>query len=159
MSADDDELVDAAMVAAQAIVGLIATSVLELEDRVTLTQLRTLVLVASRGPLNLNALADGLGVHPSNATRICDRLVRAGLLERQASAEDRRHLVLRLSGDGRALLDQLRSRRRDAVSHALAEVQPTDRGPMASALRTLAEGLGERYDESLGKLGWVPRER
>ena len=52
------------------------------EDTVTLTQFRALVIIASRGPLHLAALADAMGVHPSNATRACDRLVAAGLLDR-----------------------------------------------------------------------------
>ena len=50
-----------------------------MEDTVTLTQFRALVIIASRGPLHLAALADAMRVHPSNATRACDRLVAAGL--------------------------------------------------------------------------------
>jgi hypothetical protein len=43
----------------------------------TLPQLRVLVVIASRGPQNLAGVAQGLGVHSSNATRACDKLVEA----------------------------------------------------------------------------------
>lgn len=74
---------------------------------VTLPQLRLLVMVSSRGPLNLGAVAAGLGVHPSNATRAVDRMVGAGLLSRSDDPTDRRNLVLELTPAGQALVDQV----------------------------------------------------
>jgi len=62
-----EEQIDAIMLAAQALVGVTAQSVAEVEDLVTLPQLRVLVLVAGRGPLNLQALAMAMGIHPSSA--------------------------------------------------------------------------------------------
>ncbi|WP_354263237.1 MarR family transcriptional regulator [Arthrobacter sp. OAP107] len=44
-------------------------------------QLRVLVLIHTRGPQNPGGVAAELGVHASNATRVCDRLVAAELLE------------------------------------------------------------------------------
>jgi DNA-binding MarR family transcriptional regulator len=60
------------------LVAIRAQSVAAVDDVVTLPQLRVLVMVSSRGPLNLGAVAAGLGVHLSNATRAVDRMVRAG---------------------------------------------------------------------------------
>src|SRR5665647_150809 len=91
------EQVDAMMLALQALVGLAAQSVTQVEDRVTLPQLRILVLIASRGTMNLNALAEAMDIHPSNASRSCDRLVAAGLIRRTESSVDRRNLVLELT--------------------------------------------------------------
>src|SRR5690348_15189152 len=76
---ENEEEIDAIMLAVQALVGVAAQSVTEVEDRVTVPQLRVLVLVASRGTMNLNTLAETMGVHPSNASRACDRLVAGGL--------------------------------------------------------------------------------
>ena len=87
-AAETAEQVDAIMLALQALVGVAAQSVTEVEDRVTLPQLRVLVLVASRGSLNLNAVAEAMEVHPSNASRSVDRLVAAGLLRRTESIKD-----------------------------------------------------------------------
>src|SRR4051794_35125418 len=85
--ADD---VEATMLAARALVGISAKSLAQVDDVVTPPQLRVLVMIASRGPLNLGAVARGLGVHPSNATRACDRLVAAGLGGRRRAPRHRR---------------------------------------------------------------------
>jgi len=69
--------VEAVMAAARVLVAVSAQSVTAVEDIVTLPQLRVLVMVASRTAPNLNAVANGMGVHPSNATRTVDRLVSA----------------------------------------------------------------------------------
>jgi DNA-binding MarR family transcriptional regulator len=86
--------VEAVMLAARVLVGVSAQSVAALDDTVTLPQLRVLVMVSSRGQLNLGAVAAGLGVHASNATRTVDRLVVAGLISRSEDPTDRRHLAL-----------------------------------------------------------------
>ena len=82
------------LAASRVLVGVAARSLAAVEDTVTLTQVRALVIIASRGPLHLTALAEDMGVHPSNATRACDRLVAAGLLDRRDNPADRRHLLL-----------------------------------------------------------------
>jgi hypothetical protein len=61
----DPEQVDAVMLAMRVLVAVTAQSVAELDERVTLPQLRVLVVIASRGPQNLAAVAQGLGVHSS----------------------------------------------------------------------------------------------
>jgi len=49
------------------------------------------VIIASRGPPHLAALADACSVHPSNATGTCDLLVAAGLADRPGrTRRDRR---------------------------------------------------------------------
>ena len=76
-----EEDVDAVMLAARVLVAVVARSVAEVEAVVTLPQLRILMLVTTRGQINLGTVAEALGVHPSNASRACDRLVYgAGLL-------------------------------------------------------------------------------
>lgn len=142
------------MLAAQALVGVTAQSVAEVEDLVTLPQLRVLVLVASRGALNLQALALAMGVHPSNATRACDRLVAAGLLRRGESSVDRRNLVLVLTDDGQQLVDAMVQRRRRAVARVLGQVPMTRRRTLAAAMRAFGLAAGEAPAGSAWKLGW-----
>jgi hypothetical protein len=57
--------VEAVVLATRLLVAISAQSVAAVDDVVTLPQLRVLVMVSSRGPLNLGAVAAGLGVHPS----------------------------------------------------------------------------------------------
>jgi DNA-binding MarR family transcriptional regulator len=149
-----EEQVDAIMLAAQALAGVTAQSVAEVEDLVTLPQLRVLVLVASRGPLNLQALAHAMGIHPSNATRACDRLVAAGLLRRSESSIDRRNLVLGLTDEGQQLVDAMVERRRRAIVRLLEQVPANRRRPLASAMRTFGLAAGEAPARDAWKLGW-----
>jgi DNA-binding MarR family transcriptional regulator len=149
-----DAQIDAVMLAAQALVGVTAQSVAEVEHLVTLPQLRVLVLVASHGTLNLNALAQAMGIHPSNATRACDRLVAAGLLKRRDSEADRRNLVLELTDQGRQLVESIVARRRAAIAAVLARVPAHRRRSLVTAMRTFAQDAGEIPVGSAWKLGW-----
>lgn len=146
--------VDAAMLAAQALIGVAAQSVSEVEDRVTMPQLRVLVLVATRGPFNLNALADALGVHPSNATRACDRLVALGLLLRTESTVDRRNLFLGLTPDGQLLIDTLLEHRRAAMGAVLARLPDHFREALVGALLAFGAAADEAPGSQAWKLGW-----
>lgn len=148
------EQVDAIMLAVQALVGIAAQSVVEVEDRVTLPQLRALVLVASRGPLNLNALAEAMGVHASNASRACDRLVAAGCLRRTESALDRRSLTLELTAEGQAMIDELVEHRREAIARVLESVPDGRRKAVVNAMRAFGTAAGESSTRSAWRLGW-----
>jgi DNA-binding MarR family transcriptional regulator len=147
--------VEATMLAARALVGISAQSLAEVDDAVTPPQLRVLVMIASRGPLNLGAVARGLGVHPSNATRACDRLVAAGLLDRRDDPADRRNLYLQLTEPGRTLVDEVMDRRRHAIAAVLDRMPALQRTALVPVLVTFAAAAGEMVDEHLWSLGWT----
>lgn len=142
------------MVAAQALVGVAAQGVSEVEDRVTLPQLRVLMLVSTRGGLNLGALAEAMGVHPSNASRACDRLVEAGFLQRSESTLDRRNLMLQLTSDGNELIDELIDHRRAAITAILGQMPESRRRTLASAMLSFAQAADATHAGSAWKLGW-----
>ena len=52
------------------------------------------------GKLTVGELAERLAIKPHSAVGMTDRLVEAGLVVRQASARDRRQVVLRLTAAG-----------------------------------------------------------
>ena len=56
------------MDATRVLVAVVAQSVAEVEDTVTVPQLRVLVMLHGHGRLNLGAVAAGLGVHASTAS-------------------------------------------------------------------------------------------
>jgi DNA-binding MarR family transcriptional regulator len=147
--------VEATMLAARALVGISARSLAEVDEVVTPPQLRVLVMIASRGPLNLGAVARVLGVHASNATRACDRLVAAGLLSRQDDPADRRNLYLELTAQGQALVDGVMDRRRRAIAEVLDRMPALQRTALVPVLESFAEAAGEPHDEHLWSLGWT----
>src|SRR4249919_3401984 len=100
-----------------------AVRALESVDRsVSVPQMRVLVLLWTGEPLNLSAVADGLGVNASNASRTCDRLVAAGLVDRGELAVDRRHVTLTLTERGRAFVEALMERRERELALIVARM-------------------------------------
>ncbi|MEZ5295760.1 MAG: MarR family transcriptional regulator [Ilumatobacteraceae bacterium] len=55
--------------------------------------------------LPVGELADGLINRAADATRLVDRMVRAGLAERLANPDDRRSVLVRATADGRAAFE------------------------------------------------------
>ncbi len=153
------EQVDAVMLATRVLVAVSARSIAAIEDQVTLPQFRVLVMIASRGPLNLRSVAEGLGVHPSNTTRTCDRLVAAGLLTRHDDPADRRNLVLELTAAGQRLVDDVTRDRRDTIAAVLAGMQRSSRDMLAVALTAFA-AAGNETDPDRGAwaLGWTTED-
>jgi DNA-binding MarR family transcriptional regulator len=125
------------------------------DDVVTLPQLRVLAMVSNRGPLNLGAVATGLGVHPSNATRAVDRMVGAGLLSRSDDPTDRRNLVLELTPAGQALVDKVMNERRSAIAKILNRMPASRRRALVPVLRSFAIAAGEVPAEAAWSLGWT----
>ncbi len=143
---------DALLVAARAIVGIVARSLDEVDAELAPPQLRALMIVATRGAMNLAELSTWMGVHPSNATRAVDGLVRGGLAERTESAADRRHTILSLTSRGRALIDRIIAARREAFGAVLAEMDPADRRRLGPALASFATAADE--PEGPDRPGW-----
>lgn len=119
-----DPVVDAVLAAAPVLVAISVRSLAATGDVVTVSQLRVLMLVAGRSGVNVAAVAVELGVHRSNATRVVDRLVRAGLLTRVPDPADRRRLVVELTDDGRRLVTDVDDHRRAEIATVLARIPP-----------------------------------
>lgn len=99
-------------------------------------QLRALMVVEQCDGVNLRGLAAAMGILLSSASRLCDRLVAAGVLEREPGRVDRREIALHLTAAGRNLLDELRAERRSLISAVLTRMSPAGR---QSLLRGLQE--------------------
>lgn len=155
-TAADRETVEAVMAAARVLVGLSARSVAAVDDVVTLPQLRVLMMVASRERVNLAAVATALGVHPSNGTRIVDRLVQAGLLHRGDDPADRRNLVLELTADGGDLVERITAHRRAAIVQILDDMPAGRRTEIGPVLHAFAAAGGEvSADDAVWSMGWT----
>ncbi|HEY7175691.1 MAG TPA: MarR family transcriptional regulator [Micromonosporaceae bacterium] len=113
--------------------------------RVSPTQLRVLTWLKSYGPTNVNGLAESLGVGPSSASRLCDRLEALGLLRRSADPRDRREVQVLVTPDAERLLDEMSRRRRQALDEVLALMPEAARLELARSLTAFsvaADALG-----------------
>ena len=145
--------IDAVMEASRVLVAVIARSIAETDPALTVPQMRVLTIVNRDGPLNLNAVARALGVHPSNATRTCNRLVEAGLLDRRDNPADRRNIVLTLTPEGRALWTGVMDHRRRAIEQVVRRLAPGERDQLAAGLTAFARAAEEPLEEETGVLG------
>lgn len=148
-----DEVVDAVLTASRALVAIAARSLADAGEEVTLTQYRSLIILASRGPESVAALAEALAVTPPTASRLCDRLVRKGLVRRRAARHDRRQVRIALTERGRRLVARVTARRRAEITGLLATVPREEQLSVIVALRRLSAGAGEIPEQDWSS-GW-----
>jgi DNA-binding MarR family transcriptional regulator len=116
------------------------------ELELTLPQAQVL-RVLRRGAMPTGQLASELRISAPAITQLTDRLIRKGLIERRATADDRRCVIVALSERGANLVNQFRKRRRDVFSRALADLSEADRKQVIEVLRKVVKAL-ERYEAS-----------
>jgi DNA-binding MarR family transcriptional regulator len=138
------------------LVAVAARSIAQVDDSVTLPQYRALVALAARGPQNVGALAEELGVHPSTATRMCDRLVDRDLIRRETSTASRREVIVELKPAGTHLLTRVTAERRREIRRIVGNVPDAVRAPMVDALQAFSDAAGEVPDQAWAA-GWDSR--
>ena len=141
-----DGEVDVAVRVSRVFAGITAEAIAQAGDGVTLPQLRVLVLASASGGLDMTSVAEALDVHISNASRLCERLVQAGLLLRRGSAADRRHVELTLTAAGAELVAAVTAHRRDVVTRALRVMSPQQRSSVAEAMAVFADVVDEQLE-------------
>jgi DNA-binding MarR family transcriptional regulator len=100
-----------------------------------LTLLQAQVLrVLRRGPMPTGQLAAELRISAPAITQLTDRLVRKGLIERQAAVDDRRCVLIALSTKGKRLVDQFRKRRAELFHNALATLDEREQEQVLKVL-------------------------
>ena len=149
----DDTVVDAVLTASRVLVAIAARSLGNVADEVTMTQYRTLVVLASRGPQSLADLAEAADVTPPTATRMCDRLVRKGLVVRRHDRCDRRLIRLTLARRGHELVAAVTERRRTEIAQLLEAIPAEQQDVLVDALGFLNAATGE-VPEQDWSTGW-----
>ena len=150
---EQDSVVDAVLSASRVLVAIAARSLADAGEEVTLTQYRSLVVLASRGPQSMAALAEAVAVTAPTASRLCDRLVKKGLVRRRTDRSDRRQVRIGLTEAGRHLIDTVSTRRRQEITDLLASIPPKTQRSVATALAQLAKSAGE-VPEQDWSTGW-----
>jgi DNA-binding MarR family transcriptional regulator len=98
------------------------------------------------GELPVGGLAEALGLHKSNASRLADALAAKGFVRRAPSDDDGRAVVLSLTAAGRKTHDAIR-----------AQIERRHAAILAAFPRPLRRGfvrlLGELAAEAAGRVG------
>jgi DNA-binding MarR family transcriptional regulator len=156
MEDDLNDFVTALLTASRALVGVSARSLGGVEEKVTLSQFRTLVVLHAHGDSRLNRLSERLQVNASTTLRTVDRLIAAGLVARKENPDDRREVLLQLTRRGRQLVEDVTARRRDAIATIVRGMPTKQRAAMVEALMSFAEAADEplAVGDSATLLGW-----
>jgi DNA-binding MarR family transcriptional regulator len=103
----------------------------------SLTEASCLAVIGRRGPMPLNEIAASEHLSAPSVTKTITRMEEAGLIDRLNDPTDRRVSLVTLSKKGRALVDQIRSRRNAFLLLRLQELSPADLEAVEQALPIL----------------------
>jgi DNA-binding MarR family transcriptional regulator len=108
----------------------------------TMAQLKAVMLLVRTGGMRSRELADNLGIAPSAATPLVDRLVDQKLARREDDAGDRRIIWIRPAPKARAVHDQLLDASEQVLADVLSELPAADRAVVKESVRMLADAAG-----------------
>ncbi|MFD8325653.1 MarR family winged helix-turn-helix transcriptional regulator [Streptomyces lydicus] len=156
---DVDAVTRAVLTASRVLVGVSARSLSAVEGKVTLSQFRLLVVLSVHGTTNLSRVAELLGVNPSTAMRMIDRLITVGFADRQANPDNRRETLIQLTADGHRVVDEVTTRRGEEIAAIVGRMDPAQGTALVEALTAFTEAAGEPPAPSAGHdaypLGWT----
>jgi DNA-binding MarR family transcriptional regulator len=111
------------------------------ETGISASQLSALSTIDRCGPVTLGDLATAEQVQPPSMTRVVSHLEETGLVERQVCERDRRVTRVRVTSEGRELLQLSRTRKDAYLARRLQTLEDGDRFKMAAAVAVLEQIL------------------
>ena len=144
---------EATLTTSRALLGVVARSVSEALEMVSLPQFRVMVVLAGNGPMRMGALAQRVGAIPSTFSRSVDRMEKGGWVRREHSPDSRREVLIHLTPHGEQLVSHVTNRRRLEIEEILAQLKPEDRRAVGRAFALFAAAAGEPLPEDLIVLG------
>jgi DNA-binding MarR family transcriptional regulator len=105
----------------------------------SMAQLKAVMLLCRAGRARSRELADGLGIAPSAATPLVDRLVEHKLARREDDPADRRIVWILPTRKAQAICDELLHTSSDVLDDVIREVPARDRQAVKESVRLLAE--------------------
>ena len=141
METSDREVADALLDVGRALMGVTLRSVAAAPVPLTVPQHRVLLLVATDGPRRVGALAADLGVNQSSASRLVDRLVAQGLVQRLPDPADGRASLVALSAHGKEVLAAVHRLRLAAVLDVVAAMRVRARPEVLELLAEVSAAM------------------
>ena len=122
---------------ARMVVGISARAADQL-GALSVVQLRALTTLRDLRAGNLGQLAASMGIAVSTASRLVDRLVAAGVVDRQPSPRSRREVALVITDRGRELLERYDDLRLDELRSLVGRMTPSRRSDVLDALAEMS---------------------
>lgn len=109
----------------------------ETHTGLTPTQVAALATLQRQGPVPVGMLADAEQISAPTATKVIDKLARAGLVERRTDPGDRRVSLVAVTASGHDLLATTRQHKTAWLSMRIAALDPADRARLLDAIEVL----------------------
>jgi MarR family transcriptional regulator, temperature-dependent positive regulator of motility len=110
---------------------------------ITPRQLAVLIAVSESEGGNITHVIERTGIDRSTSSELVRRMARMGLLQKRRSRRDARAFELRLTQEGRQLLDNAAPVGRNIDAALLQALPPDRRAPFLQALRAIIAKLEE----------------
>lgn len=110
---------------------------------ITATQLNALKLLQSVGDISLSDLSKRMSATNSAITGLVDRMVEAGLVAREQSAEDRRVWKIKLTADGRAMAKKVDVAPWEILRDALSALPQAELDGLIKTLLKVADHIDD----------------
>lgn len=144
-------------------IGLLSDTILD--SRFSLTEARAIYELAQVGTEGTTGsmLSELMDLDPGYVSRLLGRLARSGIVEKTRSTEDRRRVIVRLSGDGRHAFERLQERSRARMVDLLKHLDPSGQTSLVDAMSDIQRLLGSPSHEPQvryrshrpGDMGWI----
>ena len=121
----------------------------ERDERLDQGQSDALDLLVSRGTCRMVEVADMMRIDPSTATRAIARLVDAGLVEREASATDRRSILVRATAAGLERHRRIDEARQRFLRNVFDRFESTEVTQLAELLERLISDIDDVVDQTI----------
>jgi DNA-binding MarR family transcriptional regulator len=109
---------------------------------VTMSQVKAMLMVSMKSVASVGDIAQGMGTGLPSASITVDRLVNLGWAQRAEDPEDRRRTLVRLTDEGRQIVETVWRLRRDMLRDWVSRLNAADREALAqgvAALKAAAE--------------------
>jgi DNA-binding MarR family transcriptional regulator len=107
------------------------------QGSISLAHLNVLILLEANGPMSMGHVADSLDISVASATGIVDRMETRGLVERRRDAEDRRVVLVVPAPGAKAVLGDIDTRRRQALTRILTMLTDDELNGLLAGHRAL----------------------
>lgn len=114
------------------------------EFSITTPQLVTLLCVVSDGPLTVSDIAGHVHLSNSTVVGILDRLESKGLIKRDRSTDDRRHVFITVTDAGKSLAESAPSPMQHVFADALTRLPELEQTAIALSLERIVDLMEAR---------------
>ena len=146
MTPDVERLSGLLVALSRALSDVSASSMLAVQADVTPNQYRALVVLDEHGQMSVAHFARRCAIDRSTATRLCDRLVKKGLIDRERSYRDRRSVNIVLTPSARTLLDSVSAYRTGRISEIIRQIPETTYKQLIDSFTLVSDAIFSALD-------------